>query len=575
VNRNGEGQESLSAAWMKFEGLHTRLLCYLKTSEEEFGSLIQALDACWKMAENVQNKTVQLSEHTAAASGSQNIVRQSMLEGCAVFRKSLQQIQDVSRRLASSAQETTALLAISNDLQKSLVPLKYIAFHFRLEGSRLPSEDSAFAETLYEDMRGVVGYMKQAGDSQERTLMTVLNKLSAATLSVERTSASYALQATESEEKIAHNLDLLSIVPRDLLRVQNQASALGTVLANGIREAVKALQGHDAIRQRLEHILGALAHLHESKNKDQEDEPGHALLLQRQQAKGLLELIVNTGSRIERELNSVIGCAQGIAGDGSTGSSSHDEVSKFEEAVDRLASLSAEVAGLLAGEEKMGNFVVTQIDPICELLSANSHELEVVARSLKRLALNVLIDAEKMPSARGISVLGLWTSETAEDILKLARGQNDQFAQLGATLQSQGAAAAADVQEVESCRRSLLTQHAGDSLRNSRRIECDVVTRLSQEAAQLREKTEALVQSLKFVDEGRELLGDLDVTIDFLLTLYPKSDKPFDLDSASAGYTMQEQHDVHAMVSGGEAKRGPRLPEPAEGQEYGANVELF
>ena len=289
----------------------------------------------------------------------------------------------------------------------------------------------------------------------------------------------------------------------------------------------------------------------------------------------MLELIVSTGSRIERELNSVIGCAQGIAGGGAARSCGDDEVEKFEAAVDRVASLSTEVAELLAGEEKMGTFVLTHIDPIRELLATNSRELEVVARSMKRLALNVLIDAEKMPSARGIGVLGVWTSETAEGILELSRDQNEQFAQLGSTLQSQATVIAADIQEVACCRGMLMAQRAMDSLRSSRRIEYAEFAALSQDASQLRTKTEKLVQSLEFVDEGTELLGNLDGTINFLLALYPKSEKPFDLDAASAGYTMQEQHDAHALASGGDAESQARPAEPAEGQEYGSNVELF
>jgi hypothetical protein len=209
------------------------------------------------------------------------------------------------------------------------------------------------------------------------------------------------------------------------------------------------------------------------------------------------------------------------------------------------------------------------------MLSANSRELEVVARSMKRLALNVLVDANKIPSARGLGVLGVWTSEVSDDVLKLASDQNDQFAQLGTTLQSQASEIVADVQKVESCRAALMAQTVTDSLRNSRRTEYAVVSRLCQEAVQLQHKTEALLRSLKFVDEARGLLDDLDVTIELLLTLYPKSDKPFDLDAASAGYTMQEQHDVHALVSGLEAETGAPLTKPAEGQEYGANVELF
>jgi hypothetical protein len=570
-----DGPESLSSAWAEFERLSMHLVRYLATSEAEFASLIQALDDCWKMAENVHQATARLAEFTDAASTSQTAaVRESLLEACRVFKNFLIQVQGVRRKLACTAQETGGLLDTARYLRDNIAPLTHIAFHFRLEASRLPSEDSDSVVKAYEEMKQVVGFMKQASDSQQSALLAILGKLSAATQAAEQTCSSFALQASESEQKVARHIDLLSTVPRDLLRVQNKASALGTVLANSIRGAVKALQGHDVIRQRLEHILGALANLRQSTEEDRQDEPGHALLLQRQQAKCLLELVVNTGSHIECELNSVIGCAQSIAGDGSPRSGG-DHVEQFEEALDRLTSLNTEVAGLLAGEAKLGNFVVTQIDPIREMLRANSRELEVVARSMKRLALNVLVDAHKIPSARGLGVLGVWTSEVSDDVHKLARDQNEQFAQLGATLQSQAGVIAADVQKVESCRGALMAETATDSLRNSRRTEYEVVSRLCQEAAQLQEKTETLVRSLKFVDEARGLLADLDVSIDLLLTLYPKSEKPFDLDAASAGYTMQAQHDAHALVSGGEVESGAPLSKPAEGQDYGSNVELF
>jgi hypothetical protein len=199
-------------------------------------------------------------------------------------------------------------------------------------------------------------------------------------------------------------------------------------------------------------------------------------------------------------------------------------------------------------------------------------------RAMKLLALNVLISAEKMPSARGIGVLGSLTSEGAGQVLQLEKELNTQFATLGATLQSQGAAIAADVRGVESCRDGLMAHPANHSFRNSRRIEYDEVQGLSQDACHLREKTEALVQSLKFVDEGTELFDDLDVTLGSLLALYPKSDQPFDLDAAAAGYTMQEQHDAHAMVGGKAITTRDRLTVPAAGEageDYGDNVELF
>ena len=573
MNRSMKEQDSLSAAWAAFEELSKRLTRYLETSEKEFGSLIEALGACGNLTENMQKATTQMAVTGAAADSQTEAIRQSMLKGCRVFRTFMTQIRGVSGELTSAAEGTRELLGTSNYLQEILAPLKHIAFQFRLEGSRLSAEDNASILSVYEEMQDVLSRMKQAGDSQEHTLLAILGKLLAATRSVEQASVSYAARANESEERVQRNLDLLSQTPRDLLRARNRASVLGPVTDKHLGQAIVALQGHDAIRQRLEHVLAALARL----RTEPEDEPEHVLLLQSHQARSVREQIVNTGSRIEQELNGLIASAQRLADD-TREASGGQQVDEFEKVVDRLASSSSEVVGLLEGEVNMGTFVLAQIDPIRELLRANGRELEALAvsmRSMKRLALNVLISAEKMPSARGIGVLGALTSEGAGGVLKLERNLTVQFAMLDATLQSQGATITADVHGVESCRNELMTHGADDSFRNSRRMECDGVIALSQEARQLTQKTEALVQSLKFVDEGTELFGELDVALGRLLALYPKSAKPFDLKAASAGYTMQEQHDAHALVGGAAEKINHRLTEPAEGEAYGDNVELF
>jgi hypothetical protein len=569
-------EPSLAETWAKFEQLRVRFTRYLRSSESEFVHLIGALDACWSMAETVQKATARLAELSGAESDCETVaIRDSMLVGCRMFREFLEQILVVGGQLALAAEETKGVLRTSNLSREDLVPLTHIAFHLRLESCRLSPEYAASVMKGYEEMAEVLGGMKQAGDSQQRTLSTILESLSAASRTVERASTSYADQASASEKTIHHHLDLLLTVPPDLVESRRKAASLGGVIADSIREAVKVLQGHDAIRQRLEHILGALAVV----RTDARNEPGHTLLLQRLQAQRVLELIISIGSRIHLELNGVIGSAQALAGDSGRRAAAEDQVKMFEKAVDRLASLSAGVAELLDGETKIGQLVLTQIEPIGELLRANSVELAALARSmkrLKRLALNVLVSADKMPSAQGIGVLSSWTSEAAERALKLANELDEQFAQLGTTLQSKAAGIIADVRTIEACRDGLLMPRADDKLRNSRRIEFDEVGHLGKKARQLQEKTEGLLQSLKFVDEGSSLLGELDALLDFLLTLYPKPQKPLDLDAAAAGYTMQEQHAVHATVMGGlEQIAHGRLTEPVEGQDYGANVELF
>jgi hypothetical protein len=496
-----------------------------------------------------------------------------MLEGCEVLAKSIHHIQVVNGQLTSNASETQRLLEVSNDLQEKLAQLRYLAFHFRLEGSRLSPAESSFILDIYKEVRDVVSYLKRAGDSQQSALATVLSKILDATKTVEQTSAPFALRATEAEKIVKQNLAQLSIVPRDLLRLQNRAGTLGILLANGVRDAVKALQGHDAIRQRLENVLQALANLRG--DEDQQNDPGHILLIQRMQAKAVVELIIAAGNSIKEQLNCVIDCAFGIVGDGSTRSSGDEDVSNFENSADRLGALSAEVVNLLAEDTKMGVFVTGQIGPIRELLGANSLELEVVAGAMKRLAFNVLIDAKKMPSASGIGVLGGWTAEVSEGILAQSTNLNQQFVQLAAKLHSLLEAIALDAESVELSRSTVIARPVTPHLRNSRRTQYNEIKRLCEGASQLHTTTRTLVGSLKFIDEGTKPLGDLDAVLGLLVTLYPKSEKPFDIDSASAGYTSQEQHDVHALASGGPMENDPSRTEPTAGHELGANVELF
>ena len=565
---------SLEAAWFRFEQLSARLTRYLETSEEEFARLIAALDDCWSMAESVQKANAQLAGLSTAESEMESLaIRNSMLEGCRVFREFLEQVQVVGGELDLVSQETKEVLRTSNLLLEDLIPLTHIAFHLRVESCRLAPEYAASVMKGYEEMVEVLGAMKAAGESQENTLTAILEKLFDAARTAERALTSYADEAAASESRIHHHLELL--LPPDVEASRRKATSLHGAIAASITEAVKVLQGHDAIRQRMELILRSLKGVRENNLI----EPGHTLLLERQQAKHVLEMIITTGSRIKVEFNAVIASAEGLAGDTVSRAAAENEVDRFEQAVDQLSALSSGVARLLAGEMTIGRLILTQIEPIGELLHRDSAGLEALARSMKRLkklALNVLVSADKMPSAQGIRVLSAWTSEAAERSLKLAKVLDQQFGQLDATLQSKSAAIAADVQMVESCRRGLLMPRSDDNLRKSRRMEYEEIRRLNQKAAQLQDRTVDLLQSLRFVDEGTRLLESLDAILCSLLTQYPKPEKPLDMRVSAAGYTMKEQHAVHANVFGGEEDgTHGRLTDPVEGEDYGANVELF
>src|SRR3984957_12392636 len=565
-------QTSLEATWTRFEQVSARLTRFLGTSEAEFAHLIGALDDCWSMAESVQKANAHLSGLSSVESDRESLaIRSSMLDGCTIFRKFLDQIQAIGHELEAVSLETKGGSPYLQPLARRSCPLDPHCLSSPLR--KLPSVSGIRQfrdEGLRRDGRGAE---REEGESQENPPTNILERLSDAERTVDRALASYADEAAASEARIHHHLELL--LPPDVEESRRKAGTLHSVIAASITEAVKVLQGHDAIRQRLQHILKSL----EGVPQNTEMEPGHALVLERQQAKNVHETIITTGVRIKQELSAVIASAQGLAGDTVSRAAAENEVDKFEQAVDQLSSLSAGVARLLAGEMTIGRLFLTQIEPIGELLQRDSAGLEALARSMKRLkklALNVLVSADKMPSAQGIRVLSAWTSEAAERSLRLARALDQQFVQLDKTLQSKSAEIMADVQTVEKCRRGLLMPRSDDNLRKSRRIEYEEIRRLNQKASELQERTTILLQSLRFVDEGSRLMESLDAVIGSLLSLYPKPEKPLDLKAVAASYFMKEQHAIQASVFGveEEANHG-RLSEAAEGEDYGANVELF
>jgi len=566
-------QELITAEWRRFESLRGCLSGYLKKSEEEFSRLIQALIAYGEMEEQVRKATGRACEVDGDSRIDQTVaIRQSMLHGCEVFRRFLGQIDDVSQHLHSAVQETDALVGLSKDLQKSLEPFTYIAIQMRLEGARLVPDDKATISMFHKDMSRVLSSLTETRESQRTTLLAVRDKFSAARQSVEQVSASFAVRATESENRIRLNLDKLSEIPPTMLEAQDRVASLQEAVASGIRDEVRILQSHDAIRQRIEHILNSL----EGARSIDDIEPARVLTMQRQQARAVRQAIASTGSSIDEVLKSVIGSATDIAAESQKMSFGHEGVERFEKAVDQLASLNTEVSELLAEQIEIGRFVLIQLEPIQELLSTSSRELEAQAHAMKILALNVSVGAGNMPESKVIDVLGARTSEQAEAVLHLATALNEQFAQVGAQLRTEIATSKADVELACASRSGLRAQRPDAAMRASRRIGNDEVASLSRKSQELQRETEALVQTLTFVAEGSELLEQLDATLEVLIGLYPEPEQPFDMHALTDGYTMREQHQVHASISGVEISASyARLSEAVEGDDYGDNVELF
>jgi hypothetical protein len=564
-----ETTAALALEWARFDNLDREIAAYLKTSETEFARLIQALDGCWQTAEEVVASSKAIGALIESATGSESAeIREAMAEGCEVFTGFLDFIRGVSQSLARLSQKTRGLLEASGERQEILTPLKHIAFHFRLEGSRLSAGENASLLKIAQEIHGVLTSMKEAGDSQERAMTAVEAELTASNRSVEKVSACFIGRISESGKAIERVFSVLSNVPEGVREFASHTTALGERLGVNLGEAVKVLQGQDAIRQRLENVLQAMGKLRE--RAPDAAEPAHIVRLQREQARHVLAMIRETRTGIERELNAVIDSARSIAAEGTGSPGGGTQMKDFIEAVDHMASLVFDVTGLLSGEYTFGAFVLMQVEPIGAILNTRSGEIEALARAMKRLALNVLVNAESTHDAKAINVLGNWTSEVAESVLALTTKLNGRYVALAEELQAQVAEIRAKVSLVESAHAAAEARWPEES---QPAVAYEEFCRLGREAREIRRTTEELVRSLRFADEGRDLLERFDAICASLLTLYPKPTRPFDAEAE--GYTMREQHQIHAAVFGGAEISGYERLGDGGGAEYGENVELF
>ena len=93
-------------------------------------------------------------------------------ESCVVFGMPYQAIARGGAEIVLPSWEIAGRIWTSNPvesstarhLQENIAPLTHIAFHFRLEASRLSPKDSASVVKAYEEMKQVVGFMTKAGD---------------------------------------------------------------------------------------------------------------------------------------------------------------------------------------------------------------------------------------------------------------------------------------------------------------------------------------------------------------------------------------------------------------------------
>lgn len=567
-----EQPESFAPEWARYNSVMARLATYMKTSEQEFAALIEALDTCWGLADNMMEANQRLSVLTIAGGGAESdAVRDSILRACDAFRGFLEGLNEVSQGLAVSARAARGLLGSANRLQEFRDPLRYISFFFRLEGARLEDEHNASLAKVSEEMQAVAKSLTRSGDAQQVTLGAIHEKLMSASLSVDSESATFSLWASEAEVNIQRALDQFIEIPPDLLAAQQRAAALGSQVTHGIQEAAKALQGHDSISQRLQHIVTSLDAVRDGECSG----PGPVLYLQRLQTRDVLDRIVAVGASIEKDLRVVIEAASGIAGD-KTAPSHVPVATDFEIAVDRIAALRGEIDQLMTREIHIGRLVVGHIVPISELLSARGGELEILARSMKMLALNVLIGAGQMSESGVVAALGAYTSEAAGKVLEISKQLNEEFAELGTALRARTQTIGSDIQVIEASLHELLNDRSEDVFRTSRKSAYNEMGRLRIEASGLSVRTEDLLKSLKFVDEGRELFSELDAILASLLASYPDAEQESENAAAGTGYVMQAQHDVHLVASGGVASTVfARITEAALGDDYGDNVELF
>ncbi|MDA8136689.1 MAG: methyl-accepting chemotaxis protein [Desulfobacteraceae bacterium] len=349
-----------------------------------------------------------------------------------------------------------------------------------------------------------------------------------------------------------------------------------------ISEIVMAIQFHDIVRQKLEHVVAALDEIHPADKKNTREASAasfSALKVQKAQVLGVVSEIRDAHDRIMDAFHTIDREAQALAQCLSATGIEKEAVSEadlFSGAIESMMKLTSLLTHAEDLDRQMEEAVATASDSI-KKLNRHIRTVEEISLDLHRKALNAVI------KSASLGEIGLALEVLAQEVTKTSHALNEFTATVTGIIQ----AVSETTDKSEQKTSGLGQSHA---LLNT------AIQHISQDYERFRENSSAArgpaerfthllswaKTHLSFMPEFAEILENQSRALDKILSGMPEADmgSPEIIPEASI-YTMESERLIHSEVVGGDAKmippdvKDPPKDEKKEPDSLGDNVDLF
>ena len=492
--------------------------------------------------------------------------------------------ENIRTHLAHLASGITHLESLSKgcgQTDRLSMLLNVITLNIAVE-SRRSRESNAMFEVFVQEIGGLAHRIK--------TVSTVLNDdaekekqcQQAYLKALEQKLETFVRLTNDSEKAVKESTKTIQDLIEASFHSLEKASSHSAAITGKISEIVMAIQFHDIVRQKLEHVVTVLGEIPPMDKKNTREALADAfstLRVQKAQVLGVVseiraahERIMDAFHTIDREAQALARCLS------TTGIEKKDfsEADLFSGAIESMMKLTSLLTHAEDLDRQMEEAVATASDSI-KKLNRHIRIVEEISLDLHRKALNAVI------KSASLGEIGLALEVLAQEVTKTSHALNEFTATVTGIIQ-----AVSDTTDKTGQKTSGLGQ--SHALLNT------AIQHISQDYELFRENSAAArvpaekftrllswaKTDLSFMPEFAETLENQTRELDKILSSMSDSDmgSPEKIPEASI-YTMESERLIHSEVVGGDAKmippdaKDPPKDEKEESDSLGDNVDLF
>jgi len=378
-----------------------------------------------------------------------------------VFSKAIHLIERSTQFLVECQEETTRmlgllrncsvqidnLLKIESDLERTMLPLKFVQTLFKMESAPLGEGVQQTFTALTQEIEGLHGQLREIFGTQFKQLEETRRVIEKVIVQLERQAQSLRQVITTHKAQIDSSLEMLK---QEIISNQDRDARLGTLskaLAREVEQVVMGLQFQDIVHQKTEHVRAALPEI-ETKFTEFEASPKTAgrdslqflrqsSLLEAEQ----LQAAQAELARAERVIQEGVRKVLGHLSEMDSHCLSLDEfkllTTSFDGMVQVLVEMIEEVRSLVAETVASASEAYEMLRPLGSLASDLTARLRAVSSQTHLIGLNAQVQAAAGALDRrgaGLEVLSAWTTRISDETNLASRDAAEELEQLAAVL---------------------------------------------------------------------------------------------------------------------------------------------